>query len=171
MSDHAAELFRLVVTNPDLRLYKREDPGNPAWCQESRLLIEWGEKLCKWVGQSPTDGGIAYAQLLLEKQYWRLYHRVTDEHRRDERHATHPCLHRAYLKLWESLEDLQFLTFPPELTPPVGTTPAEPDAAIELVAPNPDPPVEEVSGIELGEFIEEDEEADGGGEDDYQRAE
>jgi hypothetical protein len=167
MSDRGAEIFRLVLTNPDFRLYKREDPENPDWCEDSKLLAEWGGKLLTKVEETPSDGAIAYAQWALEKQYWRLYHRVTDEHRRDERHATHPCLHRAYRELWERLDDLQMLTFPRDLMPPVQAAPGESVVVIESGEENTDPPVAKVSGIELGEFEEE----DGGGEDDRQGAE
>src|SRR3954454_7381445 len=89
-------------------LFPQEDPDNPQWCSKSKRFYEWGQKLVAWVEENPTPETIAAAKAWLQERYWQAYHSVEAEHRRDEAHADHPCLHQAFRDLREQLEDTIF---------------------------------------------------------------
>src|SRR4051812_37659490 len=97
MTINGHEILQYWVTSPDVQLYKREDSTVVHWCEESQRLITWGaEELVPWVAEDPRPETIEKGKSLLEDRYWLLYHRAELEHRRDEGHADHPCLHRAW---------------------------------------------------------------------------
>jgi hypothetical protein len=100
--------FRDQVQPNNLVLFKREDPTIIRWCGDAQLLAAYGEELQRWVAQLITPETTKYAQGLLEDEYWELYNRVDDEHRIDERHATHPCLHRAWRDMRKQLDNMRF---------------------------------------------------------------
>jgi hypothetical protein len=116
MTDRAREILRSVYETDGSRLYPPPPPTahdlqwseNPDWCLVAGRLVTWGRKLQPWAARNPRPETIAYAKYQLEDRYWQLYHRTTDEHRKDATSATHPCLHLALLTLREELEDVQF---------------------------------------------------------------
>jgi hypothetical protein len=147
MAINGHEILQYWTTNPDIRLYKKEEaPATPQWCEESSKLVTWGsELLLPWLVKHPKPETIAHAKSLLAERYWLLYHRVEDEHRQDERHAMHPCLHRAYMDLRDAIDDILFRVPIPELLPPpqVVHVPAPPvHRVIEA-----EEPFEELPGI------------------------
>jgi hypothetical protein len=144
--------FRDQLEPPDpLVLFPREDPTLARWCTESRKLWDWGQtKLVPWVAEHPTPETIRYAHALLEDRYWLLYRRVEKEHRRDEAHADHSCLHQAWLELRIAVEDTQFTAPIPKLVSPQPVPPAS-HRVIEA-----DEPFDELPGI-----LDEDDEDDG----------
>jgi hypothetical protein len=92
------------VDTIDARVARRLALQTPPWCVYAQPLVAYGEELKRWVAQKITPQTIEYAQGLLDKAYRQIYHSVPDEHRIDERHATHPCLHRASMDMWQQLD-------------------------------------------------------------------
>jgi len=105
MSDLTA--FNHFVSDAPFQLYDPE-PVGPAWCPSAKLLNEHAEELARWVSQRITPDTIRYGVSLLEDAYWELYNRESDTHRRDERHADHPCLHAALRESRKALLNLKF---------------------------------------------------------------
>src|SRR4051794_30798495 len=99
--------FNHFIYKAPLQLYEPE-PVGPPWCPSARLLVEHAEELTRWVSQYITPDTIRHGLSLLQDAYWELYDRETDTHRRDERHADHPCLHEALRESRKALLNLKF---------------------------------------------------------------
>jgi hypothetical protein len=137
-------------------LFQEEDP-NPAWCPESLSVIQAGARLLQTVRQNPTGPAIAWALHLLEKRYWRAYEHADPEHRRDEGHADHPCIHRAWREMRWAIEDLELDAAVAELTSPLPL--AMPESKIiegTVAAPPPEPSLQDVRDVILGTYVKPD---------------
>src|SRR4051794_4399975 len=125
------------VKHPRLQLYQP-----PHWCEQSQQLIDWGTReLVPWVAQDPRPATIEKGKAVLEDQYWWLYGRVDDAHRMDERHADHPCLHRAWMELRIAVENTKFRVPIARFLAPSGPV-APPPRVIDA-----DEPFEELPGV------------------------
>jgi hypothetical protein len=133
--------FTHFVYDAPLRLYEPE-PSGPLWCPSGRLLVEHAEELARWVSQQITPDTIRYGISLLEDAYWELYDRETDAHRRDERHADHPCLHEALRVSRKALSNLKFQGRIQDFLPGPAVRPAPAPRVIDA-----DEPFAELPGI------------------------
>lgn len=165
MTDRAREILQYVYESGGSRLYPPPSPTahdvqwaeNPDWCVIAGRLVTWGRKLQPWAARDPRPETIAYAKYQLEDRYWQLYHRTTDEHRKDATSAMHACLHLAFLTLREELEDVQFNAPITVLLPPAsGVADAE---VIDEETSDAPPPLADVKdaifGHETDEPVEE----------------
>jgi len=146
-------------------LFAQKDPNIPAWCAESQKLWDWGQKeLLPWVAGDPTPETIKHARELLEDRYWLLYHRVEKEHRLDEAHADHPCLHRVWMELRIAVEDTKFTAPISKFLPPLRIV-STPEHPVIDAAPDGERTVAEDSGIIIGHDEDEAEHPDEDGPD------
>ncbi|MGY1710354.1 hypothetical protein ACI8AC_12680 [Geodermatophilus sp. SYSU D00758] len=161
MADLSA--YRSWVNNSDLNLFKEKANPFDTWCEESLRFVQWGAWLLGEVARDPSPARLVVAKARLHERYWRRYHSAPVEHRVDAAHAGHPCLHRAYLEICEKLEDLEMFAPVPELeslTEAARISPSEEHPIIEMEA-EPEPTAAEVSGIELGVFVNDPEVEEG----------
>src|SRR3712207_6287901 len=107
-------------------LFPEEDPNNPVWCGEALSVVQAGARLLQAVRQNPTAPAIAWALHLLEERYWRAYDHADPENRRDEGHADHPCIHRAWREMRWAIQDLELDAAVSELLPPLPPLPEDP---------------------------------------------
>jgi len=143
----------------DFRLIKEEDPNNPNWCPESRPFVEWGERLVEHISHDPTDGAIGWAKAALLDNYAERIRQTTSDHRPETNLGSHHCLHEALFVIWEKVRYVKLYRAVPELQPVhLGTTLLHPviDGDVE-----PEPSVQEFSGIVIGHTEDEPEESDG----------
>ncbi|WP_448620074.1 hypothetical protein [Geodermatophilus sp. URMC 65] len=138
-------------------IFKQEDPNNPAWCVEALSVIQAGARLLQAVRQNPTAPAIAWALHLLEERYWRAYAHADPEHRRDEGHADHPCIHRAWREMRWAIQDLELDAATAELLSPL-LLPTQEPRVIEgtVVEPSPEPSLKDVKDVILGTYVRPD---------------
>jgi hypothetical protein len=127
------------------------DPDEAEWCQPAVQLLEYGRVLLGWAEVNPAPSTIAIALGRLDQRYRRLYDRTDDEHRLDERHATHPCLHRAFLQMAEQVEDLELLAPVTYLLPPILPEPVVIEGEV-----TEEPTLEDVRDVILGHVENDD---------------
>src|SRR5512135_75854 len=133
--------FRFWVNNPDFRLFANED-DEPAWCDQSLPLIEWGDNLLSRLAQDPAPLKVGYAKWKLLDRYARLYCRTTPDHRAETNLDNHLCIHQALLHIWQRMEDMELQAAIPELEPP--------HVQLLLAPPEPEPAEEEITGVIIG---------------------
>ncbi len=135
------------VNNPNFRLFP-PDANQPAWCEQSLLLVEWGDNLLARLARDPLPGKIGFAKWKLLDRYARQYFKTKPEHWAETTLDNHPCLHQALLEIWQKLEDVELQAAIPELEPP----------PVQVITPAVEPPAEvidEDTGIIIGQDTED----------------
>jgi hypothetical protein len=133
--------------------FKKPDRSAPPdWCEESEEFAHWCAETVQDVEADPTPEKVAWAHYQVGMNYWYWYHQTRKEHLEDARLDNHPCLHEVYHYTWRKIQKAALRRPIPGLKPlptqPLPQVIPEPD-------PAPQPDVEEVTGIIIGEQVDE----------------
>jgi len=91
---------------------------------------------------------VAKAQFILTREFHRVRHSLPAGHH-DQGRQRHTCVADVYYELWDQVEAVDMLLFDASIL-------AEPpQPALEpVIVPQPEPPVQHIGGITLGDIVE-----------------
>src|SRR5438105_14868966 len=95
------------VSEPDFRLFKEEDPNNPAWCPVAAPFVEWADNLISRLMLDPIPTKVGFAKWKLLDRYARLNVKSTSAHHPESNGGRHPCIPPALLGVLQEPEELE----------------------------------------------------------------